>query len=666
MRPRPRPGAAAVVRRARRPPPWPRSTPPRTCPPTCALVRDVLARAPRPRPRSPTPTCSSPARRWTRCSAAARHGRARRGRAARAPGSPAARARGGRVRSAGSPVHTRRRAPDAALLGLLRVGAADRDRAAALAGRLARPRERPPTGLRRAPATGRRPTCPRCCSPRWCAPARTSATPTCAALFWARPRDAAEAVGRTRARIALHDEERRAAALGGQGHRRLLHDVLRQPRTRKYVARWCARRGLTPNQVTERLACCSASLAAAAFATGERWGLVAGAVLLQVAFTLRLRRRPARALHAHASPSSAPGWTRSSTARKEYVVFAGPGDRRRGQTGDPVWAARRARRSRCRPSRHARRLLLPAVRAPRRRCAAARARRRSSSPATTSASTAAWLRPPPLPRPSARRRRAGAWSRAWRAVADGSAAAAASGSRRTLMFPIGERFAVISLTAALCDAADDLHRPARLGRRRRVYGLGRSRVLRARIARAAAPPAPTATTGPSPAARAPTRARLPPSLLRRSRRAAAGRRRSAARRLEPPSPPASRLAHPARRRSRAGARPTASLAVPPLLRSREYAALLWLARSPAGAVPPLALLAAGASATTTSSTACATSGTAAAARRRGSASAGTGALAARRSCCWLVGALPGGLLRRRRRCSAALFVGDARARAGRP
>jgi phosphatidylglycerophosphate synthase len=52
----------------------------------------------------------------------------------------------------------------------------------------------------------------------------------------------------------------------------------------KYIARWAAHRGLTPNAIT------TASLglgllAAAAFATGERAGLIAGAVLLQVAFT---------------------------------------------------------------------------------------------------------------------------------------------------------------------------------------------------------------------------------------------------------------------------------------------------------------------------------------------------------------------------------------------
>jgi phosphatidylglycerophosphate synthase len=52
----------------------------------------------------------------------------------------------------------------------------------------------------------------------------------------------------------------------------------------KYIARWAARRGITPNAVTITSAVIGV-LAAAAFATGERWGLIAGAVLLQVSFT---------------------------------------------------------------------------------------------------------------------------------------------------------------------------------------------------------------------------------------------------------------------------------------------------------------------------------------------------------------------------------------------
>src|SRR3954453_11521062 len=52
----------------------------------------------------------------------------------------------------------------------------------------------------------------------------------------------------------------------------------------KYIARWCARRGFTPNQITT-VSLLIGLAAAVAFATGERAGLIAGAVLLQLAFT---------------------------------------------------------------------------------------------------------------------------------------------------------------------------------------------------------------------------------------------------------------------------------------------------------------------------------------------------------------------------------------------
>src|SRR5213076_1711230 len=53
----------------------------------------------------------------------------------------------------------------------------------------------------------------------------------------------------------------------------------------KYIARWAARRGLTPNFVTS-VSMAVGVVAAACFALGSRAGLVAGAVLLQAAFTL--------------------------------------------------------------------------------------------------------------------------------------------------------------------------------------------------------------------------------------------------------------------------------------------------------------------------------------------------------------------------------------------
>jgi hypothetical protein len=53
----------------------------------------------------------------------------------------------------------------------------------------------------------------------------------------------------------------------------------------RYWARWCARRGIRPDQVTV-VSMALGIVAAAAFALGQRWGFVVGALLLQLAFTL--------------------------------------------------------------------------------------------------------------------------------------------------------------------------------------------------------------------------------------------------------------------------------------------------------------------------------------------------------------------------------------------
>lgn len=53
----------------------------------------------------------------------------------------------------------------------------------------------------------------------------------------------------------------------------------------RYIARWCARRGLTPNQVTTA-SLITALIAAGCAATGDRWGYVAAGVLLLVSFVL--------------------------------------------------------------------------------------------------------------------------------------------------------------------------------------------------------------------------------------------------------------------------------------------------------------------------------------------------------------------------------------------
>lgn len=89
----------------------------------------------------------------------------------------------------------------------------------------------------------------------------------------------------------------------------------------RYIARWAARRGLTPNQVT------SASMllglfAAIAFATGRTAGMIAGAILLQIAFTADCVDGQLARYTRQFSKLGA--WLDSVFDRgKEYVVYAG-------------------------------------------------------------------------------------------------------------------------------------------------------------------------------------------------------------------------------------------------------------------------------------------------------------------------------------------------------
>jgi hypothetical protein len=89
----------------------------------------------------------------------------------------------------------------------------------------------------------------------------------------------------------------------------------------KYIARFCARRGWTPNQMTT-VSMVIGTLAAAAFALGTRPGMVAGAILLQAAFTIDcVDGQLARYTRTF---SKLGAWLDSVFDRgKEYVVFAG-------------------------------------------------------------------------------------------------------------------------------------------------------------------------------------------------------------------------------------------------------------------------------------------------------------------------------------------------------
>ena len=196
----------------------------------------------------------------------------------------------------------------------------------------------------------------------------------------------------------------------------------------KYLARWAARRGLTPNQVTV-VSMLLGAVAAFAFATGSRLGLVLGAVCLQLAFTAdcvdgQLARYSRQF-------SSLGAWLDSVFDRgKEYLVFAGLalGATRTGDDG-LVWLLAAAALA-LQTTRHAidfswgeRQLLLAGV-----------------GGATAAAGT------------SSRGGALASLGNAGVTASQRTERGAMKWIKRIVVLPIGERFAVISLTAALFDA----------------------------------------------------------------------------------------------------------------------------------------------------------------------------------------------------------------------
>ncbi|MFE0423743.1 DUF5941 domain-containing protein [Streptomyces sp. NPDC058953] len=103
----------------------------------------------------------------------------------------------------------------------------------------------------------------------------------------------------------------------------------------KYLARWCARRGLTPNQVTTA-SLITALIAAGAAATGTRGGFVAAGVLLLLSFVLDCADGQLARYSLQYSTMGA--WLDATFDRaKEYAYYAGLAvGAARG--GDDVWA----------------------------------------------------------------------------------------------------------------------------------------------------------------------------------------------------------------------------------------------------------------------------------------------------------------------------------------
>jgi phosphatidylglycerophosphate synthase len=103
----------------------------------------------------------------------------------------------------------------------------------------------------------------------------------------------------------------------------------------RYIARWCARRGLTPNQVTTA-SLITAVIAAACAATGTRGGYVAAGVLLYCSFVLDCTDGQLARYSLQYSTLGA--WLDATFDRaKEYAYYAGLAlGAARG--GDDVWA----------------------------------------------------------------------------------------------------------------------------------------------------------------------------------------------------------------------------------------------------------------------------------------------------------------------------------------
>ncbi|MFE2283088.1 DUF5941 domain-containing protein [Streptomyces sp. NPDC059443] len=107
----------------------------------------------------------------------------------------------------------------------------------------------------------------------------------------------------------------------------------------RYIARWCARRGLTPNQITTA-SLITALIAAGCAATGERGGYVAAGALLLVSFVLDCVDGQVARYALQYSTMGA--WLDATFDRaKEYSFYAGLalGAARGGAGhGDDVWA----------------------------------------------------------------------------------------------------------------------------------------------------------------------------------------------------------------------------------------------------------------------------------------------------------------------------------------
>ncbi|MFB7028359.1 MULTISPECIES: DUF5941 domain-containing protein [unclassified Streptomyces] len=157
--------------------------------------------------------------------------------------------------------------------------------------------------------------------------------PQLGTLVAAVPTDA-EARHAARAAVEAVDDEAVRLRSAVKAHDGFFTTFFISPYSR-YIARWCARRGLTPNQVTTA-SLLTALIAAGCAATGERGGYVAAGVLLLVSFVLDCTDGQ---LARYALKYSTMGaWLDATFDRaKEYAFYAGLA-LGAARNGDDVWA----------------------------------------------------------------------------------------------------------------------------------------------------------------------------------------------------------------------------------------------------------------------------------------------------------------------------------------
>ena len=261
-------------------------------------------------------------------------------------------------------------------------------------------------------------------------------------LFWTRPLSA-EHVSAAAERIGEYDEDRALLDSAVKASDGFFTTFFVSPYS-KYMARWAARRGWTPNGVTT-LSVVIGFAAAAAFATGDRAGLIAGAILLQLAFTFDcVDGQLARYTRTFTKLGA---WLDSIFDRtKEYAVFAGLAIGA-SRAGDDVWLLAGAALT-LQVMRHSIDFSYPA--AQHQAMGAARQPAFEQVPdvltATVPIASVREAVPAAQPPPRTLRRRVRG---AWRAL---DRSPRAVWVKKIVGFPIGERFAAISLSAALFDA----------------------------------------------------------------------------------------------------------------------------------------------------------------------------------------------------------------------